>query len=409
MNKEYYDKIADILLFGISFKEGDKLHINMDFDCREAAKRIVAKAWDLGAAYVDLRYVDNFLNSEPIRTGRTNLEYPEYLKSAFAEMSSPGWKVISLISEAEADVYEGLDGKTSAEYFKSYQEVRSLFLKPLMNSEIAWTLTYLPSVDASKKVFPYLSPEEAVEAYWRQVIKIMRLDLDDPVDFWREKLEKDGERSRYLSGLAPEYLEFKGPGTDFRVGINRNTEWVGGMEEAKTGDMFSANLPTDEIYTSPDWRAAEGRVALTRPFVMHQNLGAIPVNAWFEFKDGRVVDYGADEGLDSLDNLFARDERVRYLGEVALVDPHSPFAESGLTFYNGLYDENAACHLALGAAYPSTLKQTGKYSDEQLLDMGMNVSPIHEDMMIGSETVDVTAICGDGSRVEIIKSGKFLI
>jgi len=173
--------------------------------------------------------------------------------------------------------------------------------------------------------------------------------------------------------------------------------------------MFAANIPTDEIFTSPDYRKVDGRVALTRPFVMHQNLGPVPINAWFEFENGRVVDYGADEGKESLDNLFARDERVRYIGEVALVDPHSPFADSGLVFYNGLYDENAACHIALGAAYPSTLKTPGKYSDEQLLDMGMNVSAIHEDMMIGSTEVDVTAICADGSRVDIIKDGVFLI
>ena len=409
MNREYYDKIADIMLFGISFKKGDKLSINMDFDCREAAKRLVARAYDLGAAYVDLRYMDTFLHSEPIRAGLTQVEYPEYMKAAFAEISQPGWKSVAFMSEAEADVYENLDGAVSAEYFKSYQKVRSIRLKPIMNDEIAWTLTYLPSVDASKKVFPGLSLEEAVNAYWREVIKIMRLDLDDPVAFWKDKFEKDAERSRYLSMLAPDFIEFRGPGTDFRVGVNKNTEWSGGMKPAKTGDMFCANIPTDEIFTSPDWRRAEGRVALTRPFVMHQNLGAVPVNAWFQFKDGKVVDYGADEGKNSLDSLFARDERARYLGEIALVDPHSPFAESGLTFFNGLYDENAACHLALGAAYPSTLKESGQYSDEQLLEMGMNVSAIHEDMMIGSKEVDVTAVAVDGSRTEIIKDGQFLI
>jgi aminopeptidase len=409
MNREYYDKIADIMLFGVSFKEGDKLNIQLDFDCREAAKSLTAKAYDLGAAYVDLRYMDTFLHSEPIRAGITDPEYPEYLKLCMAEISGPAWKSVTLMSGAEADVYEKLDGKTASEYFKSYQKIRNIRLKPVMNDEIAWTLTYLPSVDAAKKVFPKLSPEDALSAYWKEVIKIMRLDLSNPVKFWKDKFKKDAERSRYLNELSPEYLEFKGPGTDFKVGLNMNTVWVGGMKAAKTGDMFNANIPTDEIFTSPDWRKADGRVALTRPFVMHQNLGAVPVNAWFEFKDGRVVDYGADEGKDSLDTLFARDERARYLGEVALVDPQSPFAASGLTFYNGLYDENAACHLALGAAYPSTLKNSGHYPEEQLLELGMNVSAIHEDMMIGSAEVDVTAICSDGRGVEIIRDGKFLI
>jgi aminopeptidase len=181
------------------------------------------------------------------------------------------------------------------------------------------------------------------------------------------------------------------------------------MKSAKTGDLFAANLPTDEIFTSPDFRKTEGRVSLTRPFVMHQNLGKVPINAWFEFEKGSVVDYGADEGKESLDALFARDERARCLGEVALVDPHSPFAKEGLTFFNGLYDENAACHLALGAAYSGTLRTPGDYTDEQLLEMGMNVAAIHEDMMIGSVDVDVTAILADGSLHPVIRDGKILI
>lgn len=409
MNKQYFDKIADVLLFGIDFKEGDKLSVQIDFDCREAAKRVVAKAYNKGAAFVDLRYMDTFLHSEPIRAGITSLEYPEYMKKCFAEISRPGWKSITFMSGAEADVYEDLPGEISAEYFKSYQKIRNIRLKPVMNNEFAWTLTYLPSVDAAVKVFPELPEEDAVAAYWKEIIKIMRLDLDDPVKFWKEKFEKDLRRKDYMEKMEAEALHFEGPGTDCLIGLNQNALWSGGRRPAKNGDLFAANIPTDEIFTSPDYRKVDGRVALTRPFVMHQNLGQVPRNAWFEFREGRVVDYGADEGKESLDNLFARDERVRYTGEVALVDPHSPFADSGLTFYNGLYDENAACHIALGAAYPSTLRIKGDYTDQQLLDMGMNVSSIHEDMMIGGTDVDVTAILKDGSRIPVIKDGKFLI
>jgi aminopeptidase len=186
-------------------------------------------------------------------------------------------------------------------------------------------------------------------------------------------------------------------------------QWIGGFDETTDGKTFIANLPTDEIFTSPDWRKAEGRVTLTKPFVMHQNLGPIPQKAWFEFSNGKVVDYGAESGKDSLDAFFKIDQRACYLGEVALVDPQSPFAQQGITYYNGLYDENAACHLALGKAYPFTLKERNDFSDEELLELGLNISNVHEDMMVGAKDVDVTALLPDGSSKEIIKNGKFLI
>ncbi len=409
MNTGYYDKIAELMLFAVSFREGDKLNIQLNHDCREAVKRLAYKAYEQGAAFVGLRYIDDFLHAAAIKAGKGSIEYPRYLKDSLIEISEPEWKSISYISFCEGDVYADLPGDISTAYFRQYQSLTEHRRKQTLNGAFLWTLTFIPTLGTAGKVFPELAEKDALNAYWKQVIKIMRLDLDDPVAFWKDKFSKDVERSKYLNELSPEFIEFKGPGTDFKIGINRNALWMGGMKEAQNGELYAANLPTDEIFTSPDWRTAEGRVTLTRPFVMHQNLGAIPENAWFEFKEGRVVDYGADKGKDSLDTLFARDERAAYLGEVALVDPKSPFAEGGLTYFNGLYDENAACHIALGAAYSGTLKVPGKYSDEQLAEMGMNVSSVHEDMMIGSPEVDVVAVCPDGNRVDIIKDGKFYI
>ena len=409
MNIEYYEKIADLMLFCIGLKEGDKLNVSLNPDCREAVKPLVYKAYEGGASFVSLKYIDDFVNAAAIRAGKTSVEYPEYFKDGLRETCEPGWKSIAYMSFSEGDVYEDLPGDVSAGFFKQYQDIISYRRKKTLAGAFAWTLTFIPTADSAVRVFPDLGEAEALEAYWKEVIRIMRLDHDDPVAFWKEKFEKDAKRSAYLTELSPEFLEFKGPGTDLRVGVNRNAQWMGGMKEALTGDIYAANLPTDEIFTSPDYRLTEGRVALTRPFVMHQNLGTIPVNAWFEFRGGKVVDYGAEEGKNSLDTLFARDERAKYIGEVALVDPCSPFAEAGLTFYNGLYDENAACHLALGAAYAGTLKEPGEYTDEQMLELGMNASSIHEDMMIGSRDVDVTAVCADGKRVDIIRDGKFLI
>ena len=409
MYERYYEKIADLLLFSLNFQRGDKLSIFIDYDCREVAKVVTAKAYGGGAAYVDLFYNDTFLQAEAIRGIPGDFWFPRYLSERFSETSRTGWKFMAILSNAEADVFENLPGKRASVYFKVLEELKSALRKAQMSSHIPWTLTFLPSEAMAKKAFPELSPEEGMEKYWEGVVKIMRLDHEDPRAFWRKKMDQDRERSDWMNRLSPEALRFIGPGTDLKVGLNQNAQWIGGCNESVSGERFLANIPTDEIFTSPDWRRVEGRAALTRPFVMHRNLGPIPRGAWFEFQKGRVVDYGAEEGKESLEAFFAIDERSAYLGEVALVDPQSPFAAAEFTFYNGLYDENAACHLALGKAYPFTLKKQGDYSDAELLNLGMNTGNVHEDMMVGGKEVDVTAITADGEEVPIIEGGEFLI
>ena len=409
MYEKYHEKIADLLLFAVNFQRGDKLYLNIDYGYREVAKIIAAKAYGGGATYIDLFYNDTFLHAEAIRGVSGAFWFPRYLSERLSEISKAGWKFIAILSNAEADVFANLPQDRSSAYFKAMEEIKSVLRKAQMSHRIPWTLTFLPSEEMSKKAFPKLSPREGMERYWKAVVKIMRLDHEDPVAFWKKKMEEDWERSGRMNRLSPEALRFTGPGTDLTVGLNRNALWIGGFDRTAPGERFMANIPTDEIFTSPDWRRAEGRVALTRPFVMHQNLGPIPEGAWFEFQEGRVVDYGAEKGKKSLDAFFAIDERSVYLGEVALVDPQSPFAAAGITFYNGLYDENAACHLALGKAYPFTLKEQGDFSDTELLDLGLNTGNVHEDMMVGGPEVDVTALTAEGKEVPIIRGGEFLI
>lgn len=397
------------MLFAVGFKEGDKLYLKFENNLRDTALAISEKAYKKGAAYVHLEYDDAVIQAQAIAGAQKDFFFPTFWESKFKEITSSGWKLIALGSESEADVFEGLDPQRSSRYFQELARVRETRMKAIMNNAIPWSLTYLPSTAMAAKAYPDLSQEEAVEAYWQAIIRIMRLDKDDPVAFWKDKMQKDQQRSRYMDSLKATALHFKGPGTDLTVGLAQSARWIGGFDETAEGQPFMANIPTDEIFTSPDWRMTQGRVTLTKPFVMHQNLGPVPQKAWFEFKDGKVVDYGAEEGKESLKAFFDIDPRAAYIGEVALVDPQSPFAREGVTFYNGLYDENAACHLALGKAYPFTLKQTGDYSDEELLEMGLNTAHVHEDMMVGGEEVDVTAILPDGSRKAIISGGKFLI
>lgn len=409
MNPSIMNKISDLMLFAVGFKEGDKLYLKFENNLRGTALAISEKAYKRGAQYVHLEYDDAIIQAQAIAGRQKDFFFPSFWENKFKEITSEGWKLIALGSESEAHVFEGLDPQRSSRYFQELAKAKETRMKAIMNNAIPWSLTYLPSAPMALKAFPHMSEKEAVEAYWKAIIRIMRLDKDDPVAFWKEKMKKDQQRSRFMDSLKALSLHFKGPGTDLTVGLAQSARWIGGFDETGKGQPFMANIPTDEIFTSPDWRQTEGRVTLTKPFVMHQNLGPVPQKAWFEFKEGKVVDYGAEEGKETLKAFFDIDPRAAYIGEVALVDPQSPFAQEGVTFYNGLYDENAACHLALGKAYPFTLKETGDFSDEELLNMGLNTAHVHEDMMVGGEKVDVTALLPDGSKKKIIAGGKFLI
>ena len=231
MNKEYYDKIADLMMFSVSLKKGDKLNIQLNHDCRDAVKSLVYKAYERGASWVGLRYIDDFVNAAAIKAGRKSVEYPSYIEPMLKEISEPDWKTISYLSFSDEGVYQDLPGDVSAEYFKQYQKVLSYRRHRTMSGAV-WS-GLLPSsatAESAVKVFPDLEPSEALEAYWKQVISIMRLDHDDPVAFWKGKFEKDEKRKKYMEELGADSLHFRGPGTDLIVGLNRNAPLVRGNE-----------------------------------------------------------------------------------------------------------------------------------------------------------------------------------
>ncbi len=415
MNDSIYEKMADLLLFSVGFKKGDKVYLKYSRGQDELALKITEKAYKGGAEYVLQEQIDERFKALALLSDRDVYWFPDYLKAQMAETCSPGWKYIGVFSEIDGDAYEKADQVRASAFFRD----QGAFLKPrqtaLMKNAIPWTLTYVPSAPMARKAYPGLSDAEAVAKYWDAIIRIMRLDRDDPVAFWKEKMERDAKRSAFMDSLGAKALRFKGfgsgpgSGTYLLVGLAKEARWIGGFDQALEGTAFMANVPTEEIFTSPDWRQTEGRVELTLPFSLQHSLGPAPVGAWFEFREGRVVDYGAREGGDTLKAFFDIDPRGRYLGEVALVDPRSPMATEGVTFYNGLYDENAACHIALGKAYPSTLKNPRELDDGELLALGLNVANVHEDMMIGGLNVNVYAVLGDGSEKTIIENGEFLI
>ncbi|MCK5200069.1 MAG: aminopeptidase, partial [Spirochaetales bacterium] len=199
----------------------------------------------------------------------------------------------------------------------------------------------------------------------------------------------------------------KGPGTDLKIGLSQKAIWEGGSSVSANGIEYSPNIPTEEVFTAPDFRETEGRVKITRP-VLVPAIGKIIEGAWLEFSKGKLMGYGADNGKDVLDQYLAIDPAAAYLGELALVDSNSPIFKSGKTFYNILFDENASCHIALGSAYPGCYEGGSKMGDDELKANGINVSNLHTDFMIGSPDVDVTGKTWDRRKIDIIINGEFV-
>jgi aminopeptidase len=409
--KHYFSKIADLMLFAIDFQAGEKLMVNLEPLNHDIGIALAEKAYEKGADYVHFSYLDHLLFAAAIKgkKGDGPFWFPGFLKTTYDEACQEGWKYVALYSVEHNGVYKTLDKDLSVGYLSQLKDVNTRFKEAQMGGVLPWTLTFLPTPRVARRAFPDLTEAEALDTYWKYLVDVMGLEREDPALFWEETLAELTDRSRKLNEMGVESLHFSGPGTDLNVGVLEKSVWLGGPKTSVRGARFMSNIPSFEVYTSPDYRATEGRVALTRPFVMHQNLGAIPKGAWFEFKEGKIVDYGAEEGKESIDNLFKIDDRNRYIGEVALVDEETPIAQSGITFYNGLYDENAACHVALGQAYAMAYEGGSSMNEKERLAAGMNTAKAHEDMMIGSSKVDVAATLRDGGTVQIIENGKFVV
>jgi aminopeptidase len=263
------------------------------------------------------------------------------------------------------------------------------------DSTLAWTIIGCPSPGWAEAVFG----EPDTERLWRAVEHAIRLDEDDPVAAWREHLDRLARRAASLTQRRFDGVRFRGPGTDLFVGLNARSRWLGGASETAWGQTIVANIPTDEVFTTPDWRRTEGTVRSTRPLALE---GTIVRDLEIRFEQGRAVEVNASVGAEAVRQGMTRDPQSPYLGELALVDGASRVGETGVLFLDIGYDENAASHLAYGSGYPQGLEGATGLSGEELLAAGCNTGGTHVDFMVGGPEVDVDGITGDGQVVPII-------
>ena len=391
---------------GVNIQKDDILVINSPIDTAEFARNLADEAYKLGAKEVVVHYNDSKLTKIKLThsTIETLSDFPEWQSESVNSYSRKGACFIS-ISAADPDALKGVDmAKIGAA-----QKARSIALKEhsanAMSNKCRWCVIAMPTVAWAKKVFPTLSDDEAVESLLETIFKTVRIDKEDPIAAWDDHNNYLNEKIDFMNKNNFTKLFFKNTkGTDLTIDLPNNHIWCGGGENDVNGIMFNANMPTEEVFTLPKKTGVNGIVYSTKPLI----YGGNQINDFsLTFKDGKVVDYTANEGYDVLKTMLETDEGAKYLGEVALVPFDSPISNTNLIFYNTLFDENAACHLALGKAYTSCIKDSESMSKEELEVAGVNTSLIHEDFMIGSEDLVVTGLNEKGETVTIFSDGNW--
>ena len=286
---------------------------------------------------------------------------------------------------------------------------RRTFLKPwqeyTMNDRVQWCVAAVPAPSWAAKVFPELPVEEAVEKLWQVIFDVCRVSTGDPVTAWQEHVAKTKARRDQLNAWNLDHVHIvSSNGTDLTVGLADDATWEGASSKTDGGIEFIANVPTEEVFCAPHRERVNGTVYGTKPYVYNGQL----IEGWHvTFKDGKVVEHGAEKNASLLAELLSTDENSNRIGEVAFVPASSPINRSGVLFFNTLFDENAACHIAFGAGYPTNIKGGSAMTRAQLMEKGLNDSAIHEDVMIGAPDTHITGTTKDGQEVTIFVNGEW--
>lgn len=398
--KKYARLIAET---GVATEKGHTVVLQISVDQAPLARLITQEAYKLGAAEVIVQWTDDQIQREFLLHAATDrIENVSQSKIDQAdEWLEKGASRISVVS-ADPDAFAGVDSQRVASYQAAAGKALMNLRKATQANKVSWTVVAAAGKQWAAKVFPDLPEEEQVDALWDQIFKTTRVYEEDPVLAWKKHDEKLAKKAEELNQEQFSALHYTAPGTDIIIGLPKNHLWEGAGSYNARGEKFMANMPTEEVFTAPDSHRVDGYISSTKPL---SYAGTIISGMKFTFKDGKVVDFSAEQGEDVLAKLLDTDEGARRLGEVALVPDPSPISQSGIIFFNTLFDENASNHLALGSAYAFSVKGGTEMSDEELAEAGLNRSQTHVDFMVGSDKMDIDGIREDGSTVPIFRNG----
>jgi aminopeptidase len=402
------DRLAEIAVrVGLGgLQQGQELLMTAPLEALPLARRITAHAYRAGASLVTTMLADDEATLMRYRLASEDSfnKAAGWLYDGMATAFRSGAARLAIVGEDP----NLLSGEDQAKVARA-NHARSIAYRPALelitDTVINWTIVASATPSWARTVFPDLPEAAALARLWDAIFATSRVDTDDPVAAWAEHNATLMARRRTLNAKRYAALHFRGPGTDLRVGLADDHEWMGGLSTARNGVTGNPNIPTEEVFTTPHCRRVEGTVASTKP-LSHQ--GTLIQDIAVRFEAGTIVQASARTGDDVLQRMISADEGARRLGEVALVPASSPIARSGLLFYNTLFDENAACHIALGQSYSRCFTDRGKAGSEALAARGANRSLIHVDWMIGSPQVDVDGITAEGSHEPLIRNGDFV-
>jgi aminopeptidase len=381
---------------GLNLQPGQRLAVNAMIEHAPLARAIAREAYAAGASYVDVYYSDQHVRRAHIEAAAEDqLDYsPPWLVERYRRLGEDGAALCAITGNPEPELYADLDGERVGK--ARMREVAEESLK-LSDGLCNWTIVAYPNAGWAETVFG----EPDVERLWRAVAQAVRLDEPDPVAAWREHIARLDERAAQLNERRFDHLRYRGLGTDLTIGLHPDCEWQSALDESR-GIKHVANMPTEEVFTTPDARRTEGVVRSTLPL---QIQGNIVRDLEVRFEGGKAVEVRAASGADVMRTHIAEDEGACRLGEVALVDGHSAVGQTGLVFYDTLFDENASSHIALGTSIVQAVPWAAELDPAERMERGVNHSTIHTDFMIGSNELEIDGVTATGEAVPILRNG----
>jgi aminopeptidase len=394
----YLERLADLAVgFGANVQADQIVSIGADTGQEELARSTAAAAYRRGARFVEVTYFDPFVKRARIEFApESTLDFvPSWYGERALELGRQHCARISLAGSTAPGALDGLDPRRAGrDRLPALPETMRVIAERLVN----WTIVPCPTVPWAALVHPHLDEAAALERLWHEIAHVCRLDEDDPIAAWEARFDALERTSAQLREGRFDAVHFEGPGTDLTIGLLPSSRWLTARDETAWGLTFVANLPSEELFTSPDPERVDGHVRSTRPLVLADGAIIRGLEVWFE--GGKAVAIEAEEGADLMRGRVALDPGASRLGEVALVDRESRIGSLGTIFYDTLLDENAVSHIALGDGVNEAV-------DEDEIDR-VNRSGMHLDFMIGGEDVDVTGVTADGERVPILREGLFV-
>lgn len=399
-----YAKVA--IEVGLNLKSGQRLIINANIEAKELVRKLTDIAYDKGARKVIVNWTDEIVTYLEFKKSPTESleEVLEWKIKGMEKYAEDGDAFLS-ITGSNPELLKDIDPKriniATKAGAKASKKLKQLMLSGLVN----WNVIAMPTKEWAEKVFPDYEGDKE-EKLWEYIFKATRIDQDDPVDAWNKHASFLKEKLNYMNSMNFDKLVIKSDGTNLDVGLPEKHIWIGGPLKNNANIEYIPNIPTEEIFSTPDKTRVNGIVKNTKPLI----YGGNKIDDFsLTIKNGKIVGFKAEQGEEILKGILDIDDGAKYFGEIALVQYDSPISNTGILFYNTLFDENASIHLAIGSSYPSCIEGGTKMEEEEFINNGGNVSMTHVDFMIGSHDTQIIGVKRDKTEIVLFENGNWII